>query len=82
MYRGVLLQPRDIQLSVPDHIFCRILALAASICAFRDLLFTVVIHLLVKVHPRNCSKAVVLLWFSFYYYWFKCYLYILLYTCL
>ena len=40
----VLLQPRDLQLGVPDRIFCRIFALSASMCALRDLLFTVVIH--------------------------------------
>ena len=33
-------------------------------CAFRDLFYTVDIHWLVKVHPRNYSKAVVLLWFG------------------
>ena len=41
---GFLLQSRDLQLGVPGRIFCRILALAASMCAFRDLLLTVVIH--------------------------------------
>ena len=44
IYRDVLFQPRDPQLGVPDRIFCRIHALAASMCALRDLLFTVVIH--------------------------------------
>ena len=40
----VLLQPRNLQLGVGDRIFCRILGLSASMCALRDLLFTVVIH--------------------------------------
>ena len=34
----------DLQLGVPDRIFCRIFALSASMCALRDLLFNVVIH--------------------------------------
>ena len=41
---GCFLQPRDLQLDVPDRIFCRIFAHSASMCALRDLLFTVVIH--------------------------------------
>ena len=40
----VLLQPRDLQLGVGDRIFCQIFALSASMCALRDLLFTVGIH--------------------------------------
>ena len=44
IYRGVLFQPRDLQLGITARISCRILLLAASLCAFRDLLFTVVIH--------------------------------------
>ena len=68
VFTGVFFQPRDLQLGVPDRIFCRILALTASMCTFRDLMFAVVIHCLVKVHPRNCRNVVVLLWFSFYYY--------------
>ena len=42
--QGCFLQPRDLKLGVPHCIFCRILALAASMCALHDLLFTVVIH--------------------------------------
>ena len=44
VFTGVFFQPRDLQLGVPDRIFCRILALAASMRALHDLLFTVVIH--------------------------------------
>ena len=40
----VFYSPEISSLGVPDRIFWRILAFAASICAFRDLLFTVVIH--------------------------------------
>ena len=38
------LQPRDLQLGVRDHIFCRIFAFSAAMCALRNLLFTGVIH--------------------------------------
>ena len=48
MYSDGLLQPMDLQLCALDCIFCRILALAASICAFHDLLFTVVVQWLAK----------------------------------
>ena len=41
---GCSFAARDLQLGVPDRIFCRIFALSASMCALRDLLFTVVIH--------------------------------------
>ena len=44
IYSDGLLQPMDLQLCALDCIFCRILALAASICAFHDLLFTVVVQ--------------------------------------
>ena len=43
-YSEGLLQPMNLQLGALDRILCRILALAASICAFRDLLITVIIH--------------------------------------
>ena len=44
-YSDGLLQPKDLQLGAPASIFCRILALAASLfLIFHDLLFTVVIN--------------------------------------
>ena len=44
IYSEGLLQPMNPRLGALDRILCRIFALAASICAFRDLLFTVVFH--------------------------------------